>query len=477
MIGLRPSVLLLAWLVLGLGVLLVGPQAGWSETEPADPAQTDLVKARIWVRQGEYDRALELYSRLLGEHPQDADLRAGYIEALLEADRHDQARQEIETLLAAHPKEPRSRHLLARWYMEEGEWNEALKVLKELSSEYPDRADFRADLGWAAQGGGHWLSAIKAFRESLALRPDQPQLRRDLAALLEAHLPRLTYKLSCLDQDGQTKTWRQEATFRTPLFEELDLEISWLDNRLSRTQSEEIVAASGHNAAFLIGLDYHPGGGWSLGLTAGPGTAGPREFRLGLWADYQRADGWLRAAASLNQPWDDPIEAAEDEGVLDQYSLAGEWTGLAGWAFQASAERLNYYLAERSAYAHRYLFSGLLGRIVSSEPYLMVYYRFYHSQTISQGEAPATLLLDREVSHSLGAYLEHRLLPRLSSRISAAARYDTARDLTGWGASVGFRLKACPRLIVEPAYVYSSERQNVAGGQSHLGMLQIELLF
>ncbi len=453
----------------------------WSQdagSEPRDSAHQDLIKAQIFSRQGEHDKALALFKQLISRFPRDAEMRADYVEALLAAGRRQEAKQELALLLAASPDHRRGRYLLARVDMEEKKWAEAFSILKKLAAEDPKDPYLEADYGRAAQARGLWLTAIEAYKASLTLNPDQPALHRDLSELISQNLPRLTWRLSRLEQAAETETWRLETSFQAPLSEEVSLGLTWRDSQFSRPEDEAVRGLSGGHGSMLARLVYRHRDRWLFRLEAGPhlhGASGPRaEMTLERRLDDR---GWLRGAASYNQAWDDPLEAGEKDGRLDTLTLSGQWLGLKPWVFELSAQGLRYYLYGREPYADRYIVSALAGPIIFSRPYVLLYYRFYRSEVFRQHDSPLNLLLAEESIHSLGGYLDAELLEGLSAWFSAAVRRDVARKLTAWEVGAGLRCRLGPRLTLEPSYVYTSETETVAGGESHLATLQAELLF
>ncbi len=480
MMSFRSNPALLAGVMLLIAAALGGAAScfGAEGDAPATPATKELIKARIHLHQGRIDEALSLYADLVSRFPDNMELRADYIEALLEAGRLERAKRELDRLLAARPNDLRGRYLLARWHLDRGDPAAAFKLLERLCRQHPNRADLKADYGRTAQRLGLWLTAATAYKESLAIDPEQLALRRELRNLLAEHRPRVDYRLSRLERAADTVFWRHETRLSSPISERFRLELAWSENWQTRPQSESISKAEGSNGSLTAGLVFTPGDGWTLRLRGGPRLHGPGGAAAGLGLEYRRDDRLsLRAAADYNLAWDDPIEAAERNGTQDLLGAGGEWSGLKPLVFQLNGQWQGYYLENRSPYADRYWGSALVGLILMERPYLNVYYSFYYARSRRRGDSLLDLLIDEEAVHSAGFYLEGYLRPRLSGRLSGAARYDSARNLSSFEAAVGLKLKLTPRLSLEPSYVYTSEVEAVGGGESHLLTFEMGLVF
>jgi predicted Zn-dependent protease len=148
------------------------PATPRSAAEPADAAETEVVRARILARIGRFEEALAAYRALLGRRPEDRGLREDFVEVLLDAGLHEHAAVSLDRFLTADPASVRLRRLRARLDLERGDPREAARRLEALARELPQDAGLTAELASAELAAGHWTRAAGLYRGLLERDPE-----------------------------------------------------------------------------------------------------------------------------------------------------------------------------------------------------------------------------------------------------------------------------------------------------------------
>lgn len=117
--------------------------------------ETDLLRAAIETRRGNWQKASRLYDHILERQPDNAQARKGLLQVLIQSGQEDAARR-----------------LLAKHKLSEQAWQEARNLQQAEKLRRQARAENDPRI------------AIIDLRKALALRPDDPWLRLDLARLL-----------------------------------------------------------------------------------------------------------------------------------------------------------------------------------------------------------------------------------------------------------------------------------------------------
>jgi Flp pilus assembly protein TadD len=142
--------------------------------------------ATFYLDEGKYDRAVEIYNRVLAKDPGDltALYNLGYAYKGLGAPA--KAVQCFERLLKARPDYTEARLVLSDCYVSLGRANDALALLKERETEGRSDPAFQNHLGTVLASVGRLDEAASALERAITLRPGEASPYLNLARVLRA---------------------------------------------------------------------------------------------------------------------------------------------------------------------------------------------------------------------------------------------------------------------------------------------------
>ncbi|MCP5151583.1 MAG: PEP-CTERM system TPR-repeat protein PrsT [Chromatiales bacterium] len=170
------------------------------------PTQTGLILARMLVRQGEHDRALEVATKLAERTPDDATVLD--LLGLAHVGKRDlpAARAQFERALAIDPTHAQARVHLAQLEAAEGRLDDSERMLRAVLEVTPGQVDALGALGELLATRGRALEAIEVLERlrandpgsvpdmlrlvGLYLRSGQPARAMEVAEGLESAAPR-----------------------------------------------------------------------------------------------------------------------------------------------------------------------------------------------------------------------------------------------------------------------------------------------
>jgi len=143
--------------------------------------------ATFYLEEKQYDRAIEIYRRILSKSPGDliALYNIGY--AFKELGSPAKGAESFERLLKERPDYMEARLILAECYLSLDRGQDALRLLLADSAEGREDADWQNHVGTALAVVGRPGDAAAAFERSIRLRPDEASAYLNLARLLSAH--------------------------------------------------------------------------------------------------------------------------------------------------------------------------------------------------------------------------------------------------------------------------------------------------
>jgi len=147
----------------------------------SDDANVNALKAALWLKQGQFVQATELYRQLAERNPENVENWYNLAAALSNSTDATQLSEAIETArkcLSLAPKHPKARYCIALAHRKKGEWQQAREWLEPLFSEYPDSVEFREQLA-------HTLSDMGQHNRALAVlaHPPEPKPAAELFRL------------------------------------------------------------------------------------------------------------------------------------------------------------------------------------------------------------------------------------------------------------------------------------------------------
>jgi tetratricopeptide (TPR) repeat protein len=444
---------------------------------PLKTGYAGRIQAGLLIKQGQVDKGLKLYGELVQKEPKNLDLRADYADALLNQKQYPQLAKQLKALKRQGPNNERVRFLEAQYLLETGEHQKALEALRLLIDQDPKRPEYLNAYGRAQQKAGNPEEAMAAYRRSLLYRANQPWLRRDLMRMTKEGGAKLTSRMSYADQDRTVKFLRSEMGLMGPVAHGLKAGLRWHSAEIERERTEFAPPVTKNNHRVMAAVEYRAAPGLTVGVSGGPALVGPSVLAYGGLVRYVIPEtARIEFKTEINYPWDDPIDAAERDGVVDRYALSGEFTGIEKWVVNYNLEWREYFLDKDAKYADRFIASSSIGRVLLAHPFLLLSYNFYYSDVRQRDESAQELLIAKENSHGLSLYLEGQFSSYISGWFTAGVRRDNNRDLNSYEFGLGFRWLALPRLNVMPSYYYSNDSQTVGGGDSHTFILETEYL-
>jgi tetratricopeptide (TPR) repeat protein len=144
-------------------------------------AELQVVLGQANAQQGDYDAVIRSLQRALQLKPDVAEANATLGTIYLQQGRLTEAASALKAALVAHPDDFRARHTLATVLDLDGQPDEALALLRALLRAKPDYADARYLLGKILLAQGAALEAVEQLEAAVHLQPDEPQSHYQLA--------------------------------------------------------------------------------------------------------------------------------------------------------------------------------------------------------------------------------------------------------------------------------------------------------
>jgi len=139
--------------------------------------------AALWAQLGDFDRALELCSKLLGRDPNlySGLYNCGNIELM--SGHYTAAEQLLGRALQSEPQLAAPRHFLGRALLLDGKNTEAQAYLSQAVALDPSVYDYHYWLGLSLQQSGDTVNARREYLQALHLNGDSSETKLRLAAL------------------------------------------------------------------------------------------------------------------------------------------------------------------------------------------------------------------------------------------------------------------------------------------------------
>jgi Flp pilus assembly protein TadD len=177
------------------GVTLLRAEAlYWAGQErDADAALETLAKASsgdapalfalgiVLARIGQFDRAEQMFSQVLGQNPNDADALYNLGLAAARAGHLERSRGALETALKIRPNDIAILTKLGRVYATEENYPRAIPLLSEARKQAPRDPEVLLVLARTLDAAGYFRDAVLAYDDYLALRPNDEAARLDRA--------------------------------------------------------------------------------------------------------------------------------------------------------------------------------------------------------------------------------------------------------------------------------------------------------
>jgi Predicted integral membrane protein len=138
-----------------------------------DPAHEEVqtALANLYLISGRSERALDIFSRAIGAHPDSADAFIGYARALEALRRYDEAERAYRAAIDAQPGYWDAHTALGNFLLHQGRVAEAVVPYRRVTELVPASALAFNNLGAALLLTGDFSGAAQAFERSLELEP------------------------------------------------------------------------------------------------------------------------------------------------------------------------------------------------------------------------------------------------------------------------------------------------------------------
>jgi tetratricopeptide (TPR) repeat protein len=142
--------------------------------------------ANYYHKNGQYEKALELWKQLAEQEPDNLDARTGIGNAYFELGKVDVAIREIQSVLETHPKHMKALHSLVTIYIETGRPREALEYADRAIQADPKDGNSHLDRAMALGLLGRQDEAAHAYHKAIELAPDLAEAYANLSQIYAA---------------------------------------------------------------------------------------------------------------------------------------------------------------------------------------------------------------------------------------------------------------------------------------------------
>jgi tetratricopeptide (TPR) repeat protein len=240
----------------------------------------------------------------------------------------------------------------ARLMMETGDAQGAKAELEALLKEVPNSVEVMAALASVESQAGGWRRAVGLYDRALGLNPDDPSLIRAKAELLREHGPRVRFDLDhrkVKKADRQIVARLSSEALAGPSIVGFALEGNDIDAPAVRRLDGTIESFDGKRfrGEAYVALDHEAGGVTRLSAIGGTGIVG-----AAVRHTRQFAEGTLRLAAILQDPYWDVVDGLVNEARTDRVQVAYERILGTSWRVAGRLAAGRYGVDDHSDVAH-----------------------------------------------------------------------------------------------------------------------------
>jgi len=452
--------------------------------------QIDLIRARIYSRQGFYEKSLDIYRDLRERYPDDEEIWEDYVETLANNSQYDLALYEITELLEKNPSNLRAQKIQARIYYQVGLHGWTFPIYEGILRLYQKDLGVWSDYAYAQQGSGEWVHALDYFCRILEEDPENKPALRSVHEILREHRPSFETGYRPYYQEADKSKidlfylrYSQHITTKTTIDLSYD---RFSASRPRGPQGSQLFRVDEKGNDVNVRLRHWFDQRWQGRVGGGmySGLGGGKYFLVG--GSYRfLGRGILRADYVSRRPWYNPVEAARLGGHFDRASASFDWNFGSLWGLHLGAEQGDYYSLvpdgnslSDGKYGRKRSFTGILTRKVWDRPDLYVGYSFYRSKFYYKypNYRPIAMIEDEAV-HSLFFDFFQWPCTYWGYGMSAGIRRDTARKITSWFALPGVRVRLGNHIEGNLSYEYSTESETSAlGGKTQAIYLGIKVI-
>jgi len=213
--------------------------------------QSYILLSNIYTMQEDYDSLVALLQEAIELHPEDADLRAQYLNALQRTGQLEMAMNEYSTAVANDPENPVYRYNYGSMLLDGKMYDEAEEQLRKATELDPENANAFYNLGAVFINQAFDINEEIATADD-ALRADRANLSDDEVASREAALDAMVEKRSQMYASAVAPLERAKT-----LAEQAGLDQSGICNALFQAYVQTGEQEKGAAAAECAGIDLN----------------------------------------------------------------------------------------------------------------------------------------------------------------------------------------------------------------------------
>ena len=449
------------------------------ESPPADPLETEMMRARIQLRLGRVEEALATYRALLERYRDDRRLHEEYAEFLVDAGLLEEAGSVVDRYLAQDPTSVRLRSLRTRIDVATGAPAVAGRRPDALGREQPLDRGLIVDLAAAELAAGRWNRALDLYGRLLSDDPDNRDLLGAYREILLGRTPRIELSHLTLLQQSATQNV-EEAAWRAWLADRW-----WLraGTRFGSYHQERVVGQSPFTedvGAVFATLGFQPTR--ALSLWAGIDEAVRREDifhttgRLGAGYDDARATT-ASLEVAIRELLTNPVTAVPRNGSTDRVSVDLARRVLVPLVLGAHYD-FRYYRVSHEDLGYRWEMAARAEvELVRSRVQVTLIPQVFFSEYTPITGSPLreeVSFIRREQILGIGALVGWDVTSALRLQAGSVGRRDVFRAITSWEVTGEGRWRIRPWLEGRVLYTRNTESTTIGGlEQSFLGRLDI----
>lgn len=167
-------------------VLALGAGVVWSPQVMAQDFNWYAKHADEAWNNGDFDTALEYYSKCKQISPEDQGVRINIALLYEELRRYNEAEQEFQALIALDQKNPKAKRGLADCYRNQGKYGQALPIYQDLLTLNADDYAAQYNMGLSYEGMGDLESARSCYQQLQAKVPENSVIGREVESKMNS---------------------------------------------------------------------------------------------------------------------------------------------------------------------------------------------------------------------------------------------------------------------------------------------------
>lgn len=431
---------------------------------PEDKRMELKARARIQLT----PQVREEYRVALKAQPLNQELRADFLDVLLDQRQWKEAKAQLEDAERARPgsqwKPYRVR--LAFGFQR---WEEAARLLEEIVQKSPELWSYRRDLAEAYSKSGRYKEAIAEYERVQKATGNDLRVNVPLRELHALYDHRISNQFRMADS-GADDHQEWDLGYQGFLNSRLQLKSVFTFGRYQFGPSDYNESAEKGRVLFSYRFNPKVRAEGGVGFGISPTRKTPTFFSE---LDLNPAD-WLNLNISYDhrQLRTDLSQAVSRGNLEDKASIRWQMTRIARWIFGGAYEFSRNYLSS-GAKAYQHKIEPSLNYILIREPQLTVGYQYSYVKVDDRGGFLSEVgLLPKINAHYLTGNITHAWTERFLTEAGFFVGEDVARNLhlfkgDLFGARARIAWGVTPWMDLEASYDFGRETLSGIGGQSH----------